>query len=115
MIDEITALSASSNGLLKSTSETRYVNHGAELGGLGVNEAANVGDVSFSDAMANVSADAISRVKEGEAAALAGVDGKASVQQVVEAVMAAEASLRTAVAVRDKVVAAYQEISRMTI
>jgi flagellar hook-basal body complex protein FliE len=33
----------------------------------------------------------------------------------VESVMAAEQSLQTAVAIRDKVVAAYLEISRMTI
>ena len=36
-------------------------------------------------------------------------------QQVVEAVMAAESTLKTAIAIRDKVVNAYQEISRMTI
>jgi len=34
---------------------------------------------------------------------------------VVEAVMSAEQSLQTAVAIRDKVVAAYQEIVRMAI
>jgi flagellar hook-basal body complex protein FliE len=54
-------------------------------------------------------------VKNGEAAAIAGVDGQASVQQVVEAVMQAESTLQTAIAIRDKVVSAYQEISRMTI
>ena len=39
--------------------------------------------------------------------------GKASVQQVVEAVMSAEQTLQGAIAIRDKVVAAYLEISRM--
>ena len=43
------------------------------------------------------------------------LQGKASVQQVVEAVMSAERQLQTAIAVRDKVVAAYLEISRMAI
>jgi flagellar hook-basal body complex protein FliE len=37
------------------------------------------------------------------------------VQQVVEAVMAAEQALQSAIAVRDKVVSAYLEISRMQI
>jgi flagellar hook-basal body complex protein FliE len=49
------------------------------------------------------------------AASIAGIQGKASTQQVVEAVMSAEQSLQTAVAIRDKVVAAYLELSRMAI
>lgn len=115
MIDQISALSASSNGFLKSVTETRYIANGGELGGLNVSGAAPANSPSFSDALANVSMDAIDTIKQGEAASLAGVDGKASVQQVVEAVMAAEASVRTAVAIREKVVSAYQEITRMTI
>lgn len=39
--------------------------------------------------------------------------GKADLQQVVEAVTAAELGLSTVTAVRDRVVAAYQEIMRM--
>jgi flagellar hook-basal body complex protein FliE len=41
--------------------------------------------------------------------------GKADLQQVVEAVTAAELGLSTVTAVRDRVVAAYQEIMRMPI
>ncbi len=58
---------------------------------------------------------AIDTLKAGEAAAIAGMQGKASVQQVVEAVMSAEQTLQSAIAVRDKVVAAYLELSRMQI
>jgi flagellar hook-basal body complex protein FliE len=65
---------------------------------------AGAAPVSFSDTM-----------KAGEAASIAGIQGKASVQQVVEAVMSAEQTLQTAIAIRDKVVAAYQEIARMAI
>ena len=36
-------------------------------------------------------------------------------QQVVEAVMSAEQTLQAAIAIRDKVVTAYLEISRMAI
>lgn len=56
-------------------------------------------------------------VEQGPSEELMMIDpkGQASVQQVVEAVMSAEQSLQTALAVRDKVVAAYQEISRMQI
>jgi flagellar hook-basal body complex protein FliE len=54
-------------------------------------------------------------LKTAEATAISGIKGEASVQQVVEAVMAAEQSLQSALAIRDKVVAAYLEVSRMSI
>jgi flagellar hook-basal body complex protein FliE len=41
--------------------------------------------------------------------------GRVGTQEMVEAVMAMETSLRTTVAIRDKVVEAYQEILRMPI
>jgi flagellar hook-basal body complex protein FliE len=70
---------------------------------------------SFTDMMAQVATSAVDTLKAGEAASIAGIQGKASVQQVVEAVMSAEQTLQTAIAIRDKVVAAYQEIARMAI
>ena len=64
-------------------------------------------------------ADGIGRGERGaetrESSSVAGIQGRASVQQVVEAVMSAEQTLQGAVAIRDKVVAAYLEISRMQI
>nr|MEC9419079.1 flagellar hook-basal body complex protein FliE [Pseudomonadota bacterium] len=110
MINEISALTSSADGVLKAASTTRYTASTPDLGGTGA-----VGETSFSDAMAKVSTDAIDKIKQGEAVSIAGVDGQASVQQVVEAVMAAESTLQTAIAIRDKVVSAYQEISRMSI
>jgi len=111
MINEISALSSSSaDGILKSSSTTRYTAGTPDLGG-----AEATAETGFSEAMAQVSQGAIDKIKAGEAASIAGVDGQASVQQVVEAVMAAESTLQTAIAIRDKVVSAYQEISRMTI
>jgi len=110
MINEIAALSSSTDGVLKATSTTRFSSGTPDLGGTG-----QVSTVNFSDTLAQVSQGAIDKVKQGEAAAIAGVDGQASVQQVVEAVMAAESTLKTAIAIRDKVVNAYQEISRMSI
>ena len=59
--------------------------------------------------------DAIGALKAAEATAVAGVKGEATVQQVVEAVMSAEQTLQAGVTIRDKVVSAYLEISRMTI
>ncbi len=69
----------------------------------------------FAQTMASMAADAIATVKTGETTAVAGIQGQAPLQQVVQAVMQADQALRTVVAVRDKVVGAYQEISRMQI
>jgi flagellar hook-basal body complex protein FliE len=57
----------------------------------------------------------INDLKTGEAAAISGLQGQTSTQNVVESVMKAEHSLQTAVAIRDKIVSAYQSISQMTI
>jgi flagellar hook-basal body complex protein FliE len=54
-------------------------------------------------------------LKSSEATAVAGVRGQATTQQVVEAVMAAEQTLQAGVAIRDKVVSAYLEVSHMAI
>jgi flagellar hook-basal body complex protein FliE len=59
--------------------------------------------------------DAIDAGHKSEAIATAAVSGRASLQDVVEAVNAAELSLQTVVAVRDRMIAAYQEILRMPI
>lgn len=76
----------------------------------------SAGSISdFSTMLARMSSDAVDQVKSAEVSAISGIHGKVSVQQVVEAVMSAEQTLQTAIAVRDKVVAAYQEISRMAI
>ena len=70
---------------------------------------------SFSEAFASVAANARDSLKAGEAAAISGISGDTSVQDVVQALMSAEEQLRAAIAVRDRVVAAYQEISRMQV
>jgi flagellar hook-basal body complex protein FliE len=73
------------------------------------------GATNFSDMLSQVAHDAVSTLKTGEAAAISGIQGQASVQHVVEAVMDAQTTLQTAIAVRDKVISAYQDISRMAI
>jgi len=75
----------------------------------------STGNADFASVFASVAAEAVSSVRAGEQAAISGIQGKVPVQQVVEAVMSAEQTLQTAIAMRDKVVAAYQEISRMAI
>lgn len=52
---------------------------------------------------------------KSESMSAAAVQGKADIAQVVQAVSEAEVTLQTMVAVRDKVVSAYEEIMRMPI
>lgn len=69
----------------------------------------------FTAMLAGMMTDAASSVRAAEATSLASVHGNASIQQVAEAVLAAEMTLQGAIAVRDKVTAAYLELSRMAI
>jgi flagellar hook-basal body complex protein FliE len=70
---------------------------------------------SFADMVASFSNDTVNKMKTSEQMSVAGIEGKATTQSVVESVMAAQESLQTALAVRDKAVSAFQEISRMSI
>ena len=70
---------------------------------------------SFGDIMAQASSDALTTLKTAETTSMTGLEGKANVQQVVENVMSAERTLQTTLAIRDKAVAAYQQISQMQI
>ena len=72
-------------------------------------------DVGFDSVMKQVTTDAVGTLKAGEAASISAMQGKESTRRVVEALMSAEQALQTAVAVRDKVVQAYQEVVRMSI
>jgi flagellar hook-basal body complex protein FliE len=75
----------------------------------------STGEVGFDTVMKQVTTDAIGTLKAGEAASISAIQGKESTRRVVEALMSAEQALQTAVAVRDKVVQAYQEVVRMSI
>ena len=70
---------------------------------------------SFSDFLTGAIKDSIGTMKQGEAMASKQVAGKADIVDVVQSVNAAEITLDTVVAVRDKVVAAYQSIMNMPI
>ncbi len=69
----------------------------------------------FGQVLSKVASDALHSVKHAEAVSVDGLEGKANVQTVVQSVMSAEESLQTALAIRDKSVAAFQEITRMAI
>ena len=68
----------------------------------------------FGSVLTDVAKNTVSNLKKAETTSADGIQGQASVQQVAEAVTSAQQSLQMALSVRDKVVSAYQEISRMT-
>ncbi len=70
---------------------------------------------SFGAIMKKTAVDALSALRGGEKASTEAVTGKANLTDVVEAVTNAELTLQTVVAVRDRVLNAYQEIMRMPI
>lgn len=70
---------------------------------------------SFGDILSGTLQDATATIRQGEGAATAQLMGKANLVDVVQQVNNAELALDTVVAVRDKVVAAYQSIMNMPI
>jgi len=70
---------------------------------------------SFAEVFGNMTTDVIRSMKSAEGVSLEAIRGEADTREVVDAVMTAEQSLQTAIAIRDKVVTAYLEIARMQI
>jgi flagellar hook-basal body complex protein FliE len=70
---------------------------------------------SFTDTIGHVINQAVDTLQAGEAAAIQGVQGDLPPFKVVEGIMGAQRVLQQALAIRDKAVSAYQEISRMAI
>lgn len=70
---------------------------------------------NFEDTLKSFVGDAIHSLKDGEQAAAAGASGKANLQEVVLALNNAELMMQSIVAIRDKLVNAYQEIIRTAI
>ena len=69
----------------------------------------------FGDFLKEAVNGAIDTERQGEAMSLQAATGKADINAVVTAVTNAELTLQTVVAVRDKIVAAYQQILQMQI
>lgn len=70
---------------------------------------------SFADTMKNLGQGVVSNLKVAEGQSFASIRGEVPTRDVVDAIMTAEQSLQTAVAIRDKMVTAYLEIARMQI
>ena len=108
MIDNITKVS--------SLSSTRGL---ADIAGSssiaqGVAPGENAG-VNFASVLGGITTDAMNSLKVAEAKSFEGIQGKAGTREVVDAVLQAQQSLNTAIALRDKIVNAYLEITKMSI
>ena len=87
------------------------VQQAGPAGGAGPDGAAS----SFASVLQQTLVDAREAGSRSEAASLQAIAGNAGLQEVVEAVNAAEITLQTVVAVRYRMISAYQEIIRMPI
>jgi flagellar hook-basal body complex protein FliE len=83
----------------------------AKMGGSGEAAAGS----SFGDLLSGVVNDALKSGQQAEMKAASMVQGKGDLVDVVTAVNSAEMTLETVVAIRDKVIAAYNDILRMPI
>jgi flagellar hook-basal body complex protein FliE len=67
------------------------------------------------DGLKEAGMDFAATLQEGERAAVAGMTGAMPMQEAVGKILEAERSLQAAIAIRDKIVASYLEITRMQI
>ena len=75
----------------------------------------DTGGVSFQDFMSDAVEKSIDTMKMGETMQARAITGQADITEVVQAVTDSELTLQTIVALRDRMVSAYQEIMRMPI
>lgn len=101
------------------------------IGGIGINLFGNVAEQlgkgasaaqagagvgqSFGSLVAEAATRTIDTLEHAQAVSMQALKGEADTREVVDAVMSAEQSLQAAIAIRDRIVNAYLEISRMTI
>jgi flagellar hook-basal body complex protein FliE len=69
----------------------------------------------FASFFRSLAQQSVGTMQAGEQASIQGLEGSLDAQSVVEAVAAAELTLQTVTAVRDRVIEAYQELIRMPI
>jgi len=109
------SLALSTLNTIGDSLRTRQVQTSALTPASAATQPASATATAFDSVMGQLAKEAVTTLKAGEAASIAGLQGRASAQQVVEAMMSAERSLQLAISVRDKVVQAYQELTRMAI
>lgn len=98
-----------------ATAAARYASAAASaLGSEGPANGAE-GASGFGRMLERAIADTVTTAKEADRASAAAVAGEGDVTAVVTAVARAELALQTTVAIRDRVIQAYQDVMRMPI
>jgi flagellar hook-basal body complex protein FliE len=110
MLDQL--LSVSTRSALSKLSET--VNQGTTTASAAAPAGAS-GRPSFDNVLSQLAGSVNGKLENAEAVSMKSMTGDVPTRDVVNAVMDAEQSLQTAIAIRDKIVQAYLEISRMPI
>lgn len=75
----------------------------------------NDDSVKFSDFLKGKAEESLQTMKSSEVISAKAITGEANLTEVVQAVTAAEVTLQTIVALRDRMISSYQEIMRMPI
>ncbi|MBU8537679.1 flagellar hook-basal body complex protein FliE [Falsiroseomonas tokyonensis] len=92
-----------------------YASAGAGAVGASGASAAAAGGVDFGAALSRAMETGVQMGRTADASATQALMGQGSVSDAVLAISRAELALQTAVSLRDRVVAAYQEVMRMPI
>jgi flagellar hook-basal body complex protein FliE len=108
----ISSLSPIASNALQAYRTTSEI--GTDRSGMSGSIAAG-GGVSFGNVLQNALSGVVNQGHEAEAKSMQAMTGQGNILDVVSAVSKAELSLQTTLAVRDRVVAAYQDIMRMPI
>jgi len=83
-------------------------------GGIGTQASESVGS-SFADILSQAATKTVNTLQGAEQMSIQALKGDADTRQVVDAVLNAQETLSAAIAIRDKIVAAYLDVSRMSI
>jgi len=73
------------------------------------------GTPDFASVLSNMATQTAGDMRAAEDMAIKGLQGQAPVQDVAQSMMKAQTSLQTALAIRDRAVSAYQDITKRTI
>ena len=98
-----------------ATNQTEFASLTGAAAAAGLRAVEDVQGPGFGEVMAEMAGGVVTRLNQAEYISMKAVQGEANTREVVDALMTAEQSLNTAIAIRDKIVTAYLEVTRMQI
>jgi flagellar hook-basal body complex protein FliE len=98
-----------------SLSQVASAYGGSAIRAPGGDSAANAAGGSFAGMAESAAENALQTLRSAEQTTARGVVGRADVQDVVQALSNAEVTMQTVVAVRDKVLSAYNDVMHMAV